>query len=103
MNTIISPPGPIRHFCIIVCASLLLLAGCTSYIPRQSSHLLQTGNPADDAIKLVTVPLPVIASSPNEGVTTGALTAFLFHNEDDEVATSESSWRLSCSLATHLR
>jgi hypothetical protein len=87
MNTIISPPRPIRHFCIIVCASLLLLAGCTSYIPRQSSHLLQTGNPADDAIKLVTVPLPVIASSPNEGVTTGALTAFLFHNEDDEVAT----------------
>ena len=36
-------------------------------------------------VKVVTIPLPVIATSPNEGVTTGALTAFLVHNARDEV------------------
>src|SRR6185369_7413559 len=36
---------------------------------------------------LVTVPLPVIASSPNEGITYGALTAFLAHNRREEVTT----------------
>ena len=35
--------------------------------------------------KVVTIPLPVIASSPNEGITAGALTAFLIHNRKDEV------------------
>ena len=87
MLTIFSTHRPIRHVRIILCASLLLLVGCTSYIPRKTSHLLQTGNPADDTIKLVTVPLPVIASSPNEGVTAGALTAFLGHNRREEVST----------------
>ena len=40
-----------------------------------------------EKIKLVTVPLPVIASSPNEGVTYGALSAFLFHDKNDEIST----------------
>ena len=35
----------------------------------------------------MTVPLPVIASSPNEGLTIGALSAFLLHNKQDEVST----------------
>lgn len=87
MKTIFSTLGPVRDIRIIFCASLILLVGCTSYIPRKNSHLLQTGNPADDTIKLVTVPLPVIASSPNEGETVGALTSFLFHNKRDEVTT----------------
>ncbi len=87
MQTIYSTLRPIRHVRIIFCASLLLLVGCTSYIPRKNSHLLQTGNPADDTVKLVTVPLPVIASSPNEGITSGALTAFLAHNKQDEITT----------------
>ena len=87
MLTIYSTLRPIRHVRIIFCAGLLLLVGCTSYIPRKNSHLLQTGNPADDTIKLVTVPLPVIASSPNEGITSGALTAFLAHNKQDEITT----------------
>ena len=38
-----------------------------------------------DEVKVVTIPLPVIATSPNEGVTYGALTAFLLHNNNDEV------------------
>lgn len=87
MKTIFSTFRLIRHLRIIFCASLVLLVGCTSYIPRKTSHLLQTGNPADDSMKLVSIPLPVIASSPNEGVTTGALTAFLAYNKQDEIST----------------
>ncbi|WP_136515001.1 BamA/TamA family outer membrane protein [Geomonas edaphica] len=60
-----------------------LLAGCTSYIP---STVLPTSSPAQPYTKMVTIPLPVIATSPNEGVTYGALTALLLHNEKDEVS-----------------
>lgn len=65
---------------------VLLLGGCTSYIPRDKLPVLP-GDSYGEKIKLVSVPLPVIASSPNEGVTAGALTAFLFHNRNDEIAT----------------
>src|SRR5665647_169489 len=87
MKSNVSTLRSVRHLRIIFCASVLLLVGCTSYIPRKNSYLLQTGNPVDDTIKLVTVPLPVIAASPNEGVTAGALTAFLAHNKQDEIST----------------
>lgn len=87
MQTISSTIRAIRPARIILCATLFLLVGCTSYIPRENSYLPLIGHPGDDTIKLVTVPLPVIASSPNEGVTTGALTAFLAHNRRDEVTT----------------
>jgi hypothetical protein len=87
MKTIVLTLRPIRRLRNLFCASLMLLVGCTSYIPRKDSYLLQTGNPADDTIKLVTVPLPVIATSPNEGVTGGALAAFLVYNKQDEVTT----------------
>jgi hypothetical protein len=87
MKTIFSTLRPGRYLSIIFCTSLMLLVGCTSYIPRKNSYLLQTGNPADDTIKLVTVPLPVIASSPNEGVTSGALAAFMAYNKQDEITT----------------
>ncbi len=87
MKTIFPTFRSVKHLFIIFCASLMLLAGCTNYIPRKDSHLLQTGNPADDTIKLVTIPLPVIASSPNEGITSGALVALLAHNKQDEITT----------------
>jgi hypothetical protein len=87
MQTIFLIHSPIRYIFIIFCASLALLAGCTSYIPRENPNQPLTGNPFDDTIKLVTIPLPVIASSPNEGVTYGALTAFLAHNKREEVTT----------------
>ena len=87
MQTIFSTLRPIRHVRNIFCATLLLLAGCTSYIPRENLRLPLTENSVENTIKLVTIPLPVIASSPNEGVTTGALTAFLAHNRHDEVTT----------------
>ena len=88
MQTPFSTNRVIRYVRILFCTSLILLTGCTSYIPRENSHVsLSTGNPSDDTIKLVTIPLPVIASSPNEGVTYGALTAFLAHNRQEEVTT----------------
>jgi hypothetical protein len=61
-----------------------LLGGCTAYIPRDKLFLLPCEN-CGEKVKLVTIPLPVIASSPNEGITSGALTAFLFHNKNDEI------------------
>ncbi len=64
---------------------LLLLGGCTSYITPHG--IAETPPSTDGATKLVTIPLPIIAASPNEGMTTGALTAFLLHNSKDEVTT----------------
>lgn len=87
MRTIFSTYRVMRHARILFCASMVALLGCTSYIPREDLYLPLTGNPADDMIKLVTVPLPVIAASPNEGITSGALTAFLVHNRREEVTT----------------
>jgi hypothetical protein len=73
------------------CTSLTLLllstvffAGCTSHIPRSDLPII-TNERCDEQVKVVTVPLPVIASSPNEGITGGALTAFLIHNREDEI------------------
>ncbi|TGU74949.1 hypothetical protein E4633_05690 [Geomonas terrae] len=72
-----------RAFSILFSILFSLLAGCTSFIP---STVLPTSSPAQPYTKMVTIPLPVIATSPNEGVTYGALTAFLLHNEKDEVS-----------------
>jgi len=68
----------------VLCA--VLLGGCTSYIPREKLPLLPCESCAEK-VKLVTIPLPVIGSSPNEGITVGALSALLFHNKNDEIAT----------------
>ena len=86
MQTLFSTSRRLRLVHVFTCAILLLLAGCTSYIPRDIGRPPLTGYSPAETMKLVTVPLPVIASSPNEGVTTGALTAFLAHNRQDEVA-----------------
>lgn len=67
--------------------AIWLLGGCTSYIPREKLPFPLTNGDCDEQTKVVTVPLPVIASSPNEGVTSGALTAFLIHNRQDEIST----------------
>lgn len=69
---------------LILILLALLLGGCTSYHATGKFPL-----PAMEQkeVRVVTVPLPVIATSPNEGVTYGALSAFLLHNEKDEVFT----------------
>ncbi|GFO53266.1 membrane protein [Geomonas sp. Red276] len=60
----------------------LLLAGCTTFLAPGQVPV----PPLDkQQVKVVTIPLPVIATSPNEGITYGGLTAFLLHNEKDEV------------------
>jgi hypothetical protein len=64
-----------------------LLNGCTSHISRDYLPFPLTSSSCDEKVKVVTIPLPVIASSPNEDVTSGALTAFLIHNRNDEVHT----------------
>jgi len=63
----------------------LTLGGCTSYTPREKIPGVFAPYSSAVPVKVVTIPLPVIASSPNEGITAGALTAFLFHNKNDEI------------------
>ena len=68
----------------------VLLAGlsaCTSMVPRKDLPYPLSNRESGDPVKVVSIPLPVIASSPNEGVTSGALTAFLIHDKHDEINT----------------
>ena len=71
----------------LLLVSALFLSACTSMVPRKDLPSPLTDKSFGDPVKVVTVPLPVIASSPNEGITSGALTAFLLHNDKDEVST----------------
>ena len=64
-----------------------LLSACTSMVSRSKLPYPLTAEGNNEKVKVVTIPLPVIATSPNEGVTAGALTAFLIHNDRDEVTT----------------
>jgi hypothetical protein len=75
-----------RMPCVILMLACML-GGCTSYIPRDKLPCPLTSDACDTTVKVVTVPLPVIASSPNEGITSGALAAFLIHNKNDEINT----------------
>jgi len=54
-------------------------------VPRERLPYPLTTDESGDQVKVVTIPLPAIASSPNEGITAGALTAFLLHDKKDEV------------------
>ena len=71
----------------ILLAALLFMSACTSMVPRKDLPYPLSDKSFGDPVKVVTIPLPVIASSPNEGITYGALTAFLLHNDKDEVNT----------------
>lgn len=72
----------LRLFILLILLASLM-NGCTSYIAPDRIPASALG---EKDVKVVTIPLPVIATSPNEGTTVGALTAFLLHNEKDEVA-----------------
>jgi hypothetical protein len=82
--------GP-GHPGIAAPASLLVLfltmAACTTMVPRERIPPPLTNESFGEEVKVVTVPLPVIATSPNEGMILGGLTAFLLHNSKDEVST----------------
>ena len=75
-----------RRFLLLL-ALIVPLGACTTTVPREKLPFPLTNHTFGDQVKVVTIPLPVIASSPNEGITTGALTAFLLHNKQDEVST----------------
>jgi outer membrane translocation and assembly module TamA len=70
---------------LILLAATLGITACTSMVPRDKLPYPLTNEASGEQVKVVTIPLPVIATSPNEGVTVGALTAFLLHNKKDEV------------------
>ena len=71
----------------LILGLILLLAGCTNYVPRDILPYPLTNTSFDTEVKVVSIPLPVIASSPNEGITIGALTAFLLHDKADNIST----------------
>jgi outer membrane protein assembly factor BamA len=69
---------------------LPLLAGttaCTVMVPRKDLPPPVISDEFPEKVKTVILPLPVIATDPNEGPTVGALTAFLLHDKKDEVRT----------------
>ncbi len=72
---------------LILAILALFIASCTNMVPREKLPYPLTNETYGDPVKTVTIPLPVIATSPNEGITSGALTAFLLHNQKDEVST----------------
>lgn len=72
---------------LLIFLILFSLSACTSLVPRTYLPYPITNETFPDPVKTVTIPLPVIATSPNEGITVGALTAFLLHNAQDEVST----------------
>jgi outer membrane protein assembly factor BamA len=74
----------VRYFLPLL---LSLLTACTTMVSREKLPYPLTDRGFDDPVKVVSIPLPVIASSPNEGITSGALTAFLLHNRKDEIST----------------
>lgn len=73
----------ITLFLLLILLSVLL-QGCTSYLPAARLPVPAT---VQQNVKVVSIPLPIIATSPNEGFTYGALTAFLLHNDKDEICT----------------
>jgi hypothetical protein len=75
------------YFRLSTCGLFLLLAGCTTNIAHDLIPYPLSNETFDKEIKVVTIPLPVIASSPNEGITSGALAAFLLHDKDDNIST----------------
>jgi len=77
----------ITYFRYLVLGLFLLPAGCTSYISRDLLPYPLSHDISDEKVKVVTIHLPVIASSPNEGITACALSAFLLHDKNDNIST----------------
>jgi outer membrane protein assembly factor BamA len=75
---------------VLACALLggaLTTAACTMSVPQRYLPYPLTNESFDDPVKVVQIPLPVIKTDPNEGISLGALSAFLVHNRQDEIAT----------------
>ncbi len=85
IETISPRARPAARLLLLACA--LHLGGCTTMVARKHLPYPLTTDRFADPVKVVTIPLPAIAASPNEGVTYGGLTAFLLHDANDEVDT----------------
>jgi outer membrane protein assembly factor BamA len=72
---------------IVLLLCIPAMSSCTTPVRRKSLPYPLIDERFPDPVKVVAVPLPVIATTPNEGVTYGALTAFLLHTDEDEVGT----------------
>ena len=86
-------------------ALVLALSACTTMVPKKDLPYPLADDSYGDPVKMVTIPLPVIASSPNEGITAGALTAFLLHNSKDEVSTllaPQVNWNKNFGISTSI-
>jgi hypothetical protein len=75
------------YFRSLVVGLMLTLTGCTSYVSHDIIPYPLTNVTFDKEVKVVTIPLPVIASNPNEGITSGALAAILLHDKNDNIST----------------
>ena len=72
------------------CAVVLIwltTTACTSSVPEKYLPYPLTNESFDDPVKVVHIPLPVIKTDPNEGLSFGALSALLLHNRKDEIGT----------------
>lgn len=65
----------------------LTATACTSSVPQRYLPYPLTNERFDDPVKVVNIPLPVIKTDPNEGISLGALSAVLLHNRKDEIGT----------------
>ena len=74
-----------RAALLIVFVATLGMSACTSMVPREKLPYPIANESSGEQVKVVTIPLPAISSSPNEGITAGALAALLFHNKNGEV------------------
>ena len=72
------------------CAAVLIwlvTTACTGSVPQRYLPYPLTNETFQDPVKVVNIPLPVIKTDPNEGVSLGALSALLLHNRKDEIGT----------------
>ena len=70
---------------LILFSLVLTLTACTTMVKREYLPYPLANEDVGEEAKVITIPLPVIASSPNEGITAGALSAFLVHDKRDEI------------------
>ncbi len=73
--------------CLYILILLFTATSCTNMVSRSKLPYPLTSESFGDQVKMVTIPLSVIATSPNEGLTYGAMAAILLHNGKDEVST----------------
>jgi len=71
---------------LLLCPTLVLGA-CSFMVPKDKLPWPLTNDTFGDQVKVASVPLPIIASNPNEGIKYGGLNAFMLHNAKDELST----------------